>query len=138
MTATAPLPPALSLRARTGVAMLLWATDPARAALCATPFFHAAAAAALDVRVEMYFTSRSVLLLVPQNVRSLRAGQEGRAVAEYMALARQGGVQFLACTEALAAHGVGVAQVAAAVDGYAGAAAFMARALDPDWTTLTY
>ena len=130
--------PALPLRPRAGVALLLWATDPARAALCATPFFHAAAAAALDVPVEMYFTSRSVLLLVPDNVRDLRAGREGRTVAEYMRMARTEGVRFLACTDALAAHGVDTAAVSGAVDGFAGAAAFMARALDPDWTTLTY
>ena len=131
-------PPALPLHPRTGVAVLLWATDPAHAALCATPFFHAAAAAALDVPVEMYFTSRSVLLLLPDNVRALRAGREGRTVAEYMQLARGEGVQFFACTDALAAQGVDPAAVRDGIDGFAGAAAFMARALDRDWTTLTY
>jgi predicted peroxiredoxin len=133
-----PSPPVLPLRSRAGVAMLLWATDPARAALCATPFFHAAAAAALDVPVEMYFTSRSVLLLLPANVCELRAGRDGRTVAEYMAMARGEGVRFFACTDALAAHGVETRAVVEVIDGFAGAAAFMARALDPEWTTLTY
>jgi predicted peroxiredoxin len=123
---------------RAGLAMLLWATDPARAALCTTPFFHATAAASLDLPVEMYFTSRSVLLLLPEHVHDLRAGSDPRTVADYMSAARDAGVRFYACTNALAAHGVAVARVATAVDGYAGAAAFMGRALDPDWSTLTY
>jgi predicted peroxiredoxin len=131
-------PPVLPLRSRHGVAILLWATDPARAALCATPFFHAAAAAALDLPVEMYFTSRAVLLLLPENVRELRAGRDGKTVGEYMALARGEGVRFFACTDALAAHGVESRAVAEVIDGFAGAAAFMARALDPEWATLTY
>ena len=48
-----------------GVAILLWATDPAAPHRLVTPFFHAAAAAAMDVPVEIYFTARSVHLLVP-------------------------------------------------------------------------
>ena len=46
------------------LAILLRATDPDQPALCATPFFHALAASALDVQVEVHFTARSVLLLV--------------------------------------------------------------------------
>ena len=34
-----------------GVAILLWAADPAQPERLATPFFHAAAAAAMDVPV---------------------------------------------------------------------------------------
>ncbi len=47
-----------------GIATLLWATEPEAPHRLATPFFHAAAAAAMDVPVEMYFTARSVHLLV--------------------------------------------------------------------------
>ena len=47
---------------RRGLAILLWATDPDDPARCATPFFHAAAAAAMDLEVELYFASRSVRL----------------------------------------------------------------------------
>ena len=57
MISEAPAPPADKL------AILVWAADPGRPELCATPFYFAAAAAAMDVEVEMYFTARSVELL---------------------------------------------------------------------------
>ena len=56
-----------------GVAILLWATAPETPHLLATPFFFAAAAAAMDMRVEIYFTARSVQLLVPGVAAGLRA-----------------------------------------------------------------
>ena len=56
-----------------GVALLLWAAEPAAPHRLATPFFHAAAAAAMDVPVEIYFSARSVLLLVPGVAEGLRA-----------------------------------------------------------------
>jgi uncharacterized protein len=56
-----------------GVAILLWSCDPDRPALLATPFVQAAAAAALELPVEVYFTARSVRLLVPGVAASLRA-----------------------------------------------------------------
>ena len=43
-----------------GIAILLWATHLAQPEKLATPFFHAAAAAAMDVPVEVYFTAASV------------------------------------------------------------------------------
>ena len=43
-----------------GVAILLWAADPAQPERLATPFFHAAAAAAMEVPVEIYSISISI------------------------------------------------------------------------------
>ena len=45
------------------LAIMLWATDPQEPHRCATPFFHAAAAAAMGAEVEVYFTGHSVRLL---------------------------------------------------------------------------
>ena len=56
-----------------GIAILLWAADPSVPERLATPFFHAAAAAALDVPVEIYFTAASVRLLVPGVAAGLHA-----------------------------------------------------------------
>jgi predicted peroxiredoxin len=56
------------------VAILPWATDPAPPYLCGMPFFHAAAAGAMNAEIEAYFTSKSVRLL-EQGV----AGQAGAA-----------------------------------------------------------
>lgn len=55
-----------------GVAILLWAADPDAPQRLATPFFHAAAAAAMDLPVEVYFSAQSVRLLVPGVAAGLR------------------------------------------------------------------
>ena len=121
------------------LAILLWATDPARPELCATPFFHAAAAAALDAEVEVHFAARSVLLLVPGCAEALRASErEATTIAGHMGHALEHGVRFLACSAALAAHGLEHAELMPGVAGRAGATAFVARCLDPQWTTLVF
>jgi predicted peroxiredoxin len=121
------------------LAILLWAADPAQPALCGTPFFHAAAAAAMDIEVEMFFTSRSIRLLA-QGVPDGICPGEGReqSVREYMRQAYAFGAKFYACSQAMAAHGVSADMLIPEVAGQAGAAAFIARALDEDWATLTY
>src|SRR5262245_65910604 len=64
--------------ARRRLAILLWATDPSVPDLCATPFFHAAAAAAMEIEAEPYFVSRAVRLLVPRVAASLAPEPGGR------------------------------------------------------------
>ena len=44
--------------------MMLLTIDPDQPHLCGTPFFQAAAAAAMDAEVEIYFASRATRLLV--------------------------------------------------------------------------
>jgi uncharacterized protein len=121
------------------LAILLWATDPDAPDRCATPFFHAAAAGAMDVEVEVYFTARSVLLLNPERATRIFAGQQDQtSIQDHMQQARSHGAKFLACHDALAAQGLSAETVRAEVNGFAGAAAFMARVLDPEWVTLVY
>jgi predicted peroxiredoxin len=106
---------------------------------CATPFFHAAAAAAAEVEVEVYFTAGSVLLLQPGAAAALHAGDAGTpSILDWMRDAHAHGARFFACTDALAAHGLARDALIAEVSGFAGAAAFMGRALDDAWATLVY
>lgn len=124
---------------RTKLAILLWATDPAQPQLCATPFFHAAAAAALDVEVEVHFAARSVLLLVPGCAQGLRASErEAMTVYEHMQQALEHGARFFACSAAIAANGLECAELLPALHGRGGATAFIARSLDPEWATLVF
>ena len=91
-----------------GIAILLWAADPDAPQRLATPFFHAAAAAAMDMPVEIYFTARSVQLLVPgvaDGAARLGAHPQDHARRD----ARGGRARracFYACTDALHAHGL--------------------------------
>jgi predicted peroxiredoxin len=121
------------------LAMLLWATDPAQPHLCATPFFHAATAAAMDIEVEMYFTSRSVKLLAAGVAAALPSGPRQRdTVYAFMQRASEMGVKFYACPQAMEEHAVAQADFVREVTGVAGAAAFLGRCMDESWVTITY
>jgi predicted peroxiredoxin len=121
------------------LAILLWATDPEAPHRCATPFFHAAAAAALDAEVEVHFSSRSVLLLVEGAAATLQADdRSGKTLYDHMRQASRLGAKFLACSDALEAHAVERARLVPEVTGIAGAAAFLGRVLDPEWATLVF
>jgi predicted peroxiredoxin len=121
-----------------GIAILLWAADPDAPHRLATPFFHAAAAAAMDMPVEIYFTARSVRLLVPGVAAGLRASDHPKTILDAMREAVGHGAQLFACSDALAANGIDRAQLIAECSGLGGAVQFMARAADARWRTLVY
>jgi uncharacterized protein len=121
------------------LAILLWATDPERAHQCATPFSHAAAAAAMDVNVEVYFTSRSVRLLVRGVADGMYAAEDSsKSIYGFMCNAAEMGAKFFACPDAIAAYRVEKATLIPECAGFAGSAAFMSRALDDAWKVLVY
>lgn len=122
-----------------GVAILLWASEPDAPHRLATPFFHAAAAAAMDVPVELYFTARSVQLLVPGVADGLRASPHGaKTIGDNLREAVAHGAVLLACTDALHANGIDPAGLIPQCTRRGGAVQFMARACDPRWRTLVY
>ena len=122
-----------------GVAILLWASEPEAPHRLVTPFFHAAAAAAMDMPVELYFTARSVHLLVPGVAAGLRASAlTERTVYDAMREAAAHGAVFYACTEALRAQGLEGQALIAECAGHGGAVQFMSRAADPAWRTLVF
>lgn len=122
-----------------GVAILLWAADPDAPHRLATPFFHAAAAAALELPVEVYFTARSVRLLVPGVAQSLRAsGRHPKTLLDAMREAVALGARLYACTDALHAEGIDPAGLIPECAGHGGAVQFMARAGDLRWRALVF
>jgi uncharacterized protein len=121
------------------LAILLWATDPDLPHQCATPFFIAATAAAMDVEVEVHFSSKSVLLLVDGLAAGLYAGIDRQmSVYQHMQQAARAGARFYACSDAVAAHGLQARTLVPEMTGVAGAAAFAGRALDDQWTALIF
>lgn len=121
-----------------GIAILLWAASPTQPQLLHTPFFFAAAAAAMDTPVEVYFTADSVRLLQPGVADALQAAHHHKNVATAMHEAASLGVRFLVCTDALRAHGLDGAALIDAVAGHGGAVQFMARAANLRWRTLVF
>ena len=122
-----------------GIAILLWAADPDAPEKLATPFFHAAAAAAMEWPVEIYFTAGSVRLLVPGVAATLRASVRfDKTILDAMREAVAHGARLLACTDALHAHGIDPHALIAECSGHGGAVQFMARACDLRWRTLVF
>lgn len=122
-----------------GVAMLLWACDPEQPQQLATPFFHAAAAAAMDLPVELYFTARSVHLLVPGVAAGLRAStRHNKTILDSMREAVAHGARLYACSDALAAQGLAGSALIPECAGHGGAVQFMARAASLRWRTLVF
>lgn len=122
-----------------GIAILLWAADPTAPERLGTPFFHAAAAAAMDIPVEIYFTAGSVHLLAPGVAQGLRASaRHDKTVLDAMREAVAHGAVLLACTDALQAHGLDRAHLIPECCGHGGAVQFMARAADLRWRTLVF
>lgn len=122
-----------------GLALLLWAASPAVPERLATPFFHAAVAAAMDVPVEIYFSAASVQLLAPGVADALRASaRHPKTIGDAMREAHGHGARFFACTDALHAHGLAPAGLIAECSGHGGAVQFMARACDLRWRALVF
>ena len=122
-----------------GIAILLWSCSPEAPHLLATPFFHAAAAAALDLPVEIHFTARSVELLRPGVAASLHASpRHAKTILDAMREAVEHGAVLLACSDALDAQGMGAVTLIPECTRRGGAVQFMARVADPRWRTLVF
>ena len=100
------MPPAADSARR--LVLVLWACGPDRpggATLAAAPFVYALAARALDIEVQMHFTSSTVRWLVPGVAAAAHTDKAGtRTVQDYLDEAQRAGVQFFACGMARAEH----------------------------------
>ena len=124
---------------RTRLAILLWAATPERPELCATPFIHATAAAALDCEVEMHFSGGATRLLVAGVADQLYpTAARSKSIHTFMREAANLGVRFIGCAMALQAHTGPEDSYIAEYSGTASATDFVLRALDPQWTILSF
>lgn len=121
------------------LAILVWSADATQPELCAAPFVYAAAACALDAEVEVHFAARAVRLLVRGVADAIYpTARKERSIHEFLQDAARAGARFLACSMALKAHVAPGEVMVAEFGGAAGAASFVARALDPEWRTLVF
>ena len=124
---------------RKKLAILLWSATAERPQLCATPFVHAAAAAAFDCEVEIHFAGPTVRLLVAGVAEALRPWPGvDTSIYSMMRQAANLDVSFRACAMAMGAL---VGKEESLIPEYTGtvaASAFIARTLDPEWATLVF
>lgn len=120
-----------------GLAILLWSATPEQPDRCAAPFVYAMAAAALDTEVEIHFAGAAVALLTADGAAAAQTAA-GKSLAAFMQEAAALGVRFYACSMAARQHLPPDVALIPELTGHAGATAFVARALDPEWGTLVF
>jgi hypothetical protein len=120
------------------VVIVVWSAGPERPVQAAAPFVYALAARALELEVEMHFTSTAVRWLL-DGVAETAYTDAGRTktVADFLRDAHAAGVHLLACSMALAEHRHGEA-LRPECDGQAGAATVMAATAEPGTRTLVF
>jgi predicted peroxiredoxin len=127
--------------AATRLVIVMWSAAPDReggAVLAAAPFVYAIAARALDIDVEMHFTSSAVRWLLPGVATQAFTDQaHTRTVAQYINESKDAGVKMYACAMARAEHAPGE-HLIAACDGIAGAATVVGTAMRPDTRTIVF
>ena len=119
--------------------MMLLTISPDQPHLCGTPFFQAAAAAAMDVEVEIYFASSATRLLARGIAEGIHpSDNKVKSVYGFMQDASQLGVKFFACGGALDAYAITPELLIPECTGVAGGAAYICRVMDDEWKSITY
>lgn len=84
--------------------MIIMTSGPDTPRRCATPFFFASLAAAMDYDVTMFFTIDGTLLLKKGLAETIFPKAGGKSVGAFLNEAMEGGVKFLACTASTELH----------------------------------
>ncbi len=109
--------------------IVLWSAGPDRPVLAAAPFVYALAARALEVPVEMHFTSTAVRWLVRGvGDQAYTDAHRSKTVTDFIREVKAAGVHLYACSMAMNEHGHGEPLVPEC-DGYAGAATVVAATM---------
>ncbi len=84
--------------------MIIMTSGPDTPRRCATPFFFASLAAAMEYECIMFFTIDGTLLLKKGLAETVYPKAGGKPVSEFIQDAMDAGVQFLACTASTELH----------------------------------
>ena len=104
---------------------------------CATPFYMANIATAMDNAAKIVFQIDGVLLMKKGVSEKLMAVEGGKLIIDFIRDAKDAGVEFYVCSAALQLHGMTEADLIEECDGVVGAAWMMEQALEAD-VVLTY
>lgn len=84
--------------------LIIMTSGPDTPRRCATPFFFASLAAAMDYDVTMFFTIDGTLLLKKGLAETVYPKAGGKPVSAFLNEALENGVKFLACTASTELH----------------------------------
>jgi uncharacterized protein len=121
------------------IVIMLLNVSPEIPTALGVPFFQASAAAAMDLEVEIYFASRTALLLRKGVAETLYpSGRREKSVYGFMQDAHRLGAKFYTCQAAMTEYGLDADSAIPELDGVAGGAAFISAIADEGVVTLTY
>lgn len=84
--------------------LIIMTSGPDTPRRCATPFFFATLATAMDYEVTMFFTIDGTLLLKKGLADNVFPKQGGKSAGEFMREAIESGVKMTACSASLELH----------------------------------
>lgn len=84
--------------------LIIMTSGPDTPRRCATPFFFATLAAAMDYEVTMFFTIDGTLLLKKGMAETVYPKEGGKPVGDFLKDAQDAGVEFLACSASMELH----------------------------------
>jgi predicted peroxiredoxin len=116
--------------------LIIMTSGPETPRRCATPFFFATLARAMDYDVTMFFTIDGILLLKQGVAEDVYPKAGGKSAAEFIQEALESGVKFTACTAATELHDLQVADLIDGVKMVGGAA--MWQMAEDSKTVLTF
>jgi len=121
------------------IVFMLLNIDPAIPATLGSPFFQATVAAAMELEVEMYFSSRATSLLRQGVAAKLYPSERhDKSIYDFMRDAHSAGARFYACGASLLENDLDENNAIPEMDGVRGGAAFISAAIEDDVVTLTY
>jgi len=91
--------------------MIIMTSGPDTPRRCATPFFFASLAAAMDYDVTMFFTIDGTLLLKKGLAETIFPKAGGKPAGDFLKEALEAGVKMTACTASMELHGLAVADL---------------------------
>jgi uncharacterized protein len=84
--------------------MIIMTSGPDTPRRCATPFFFASLAAAMEYDITMFFTIDGTLLLKKGMAETIYPKAGGKPVSDFLREALEAGVKFQACTASCELH----------------------------------
>jgi predicted peroxiredoxin len=84
--------------------LIVMSSGPDTPRRCATPFFMATLAAAMDYQVTMFFTIDGTLLLKKGLAETVAPKKGGKPVSEFLKEAVEAGVRMTACSASMELH----------------------------------
>ncbi len=115
-----------------GSVVVFVTTGPDTAQRCATPFYMANMACAMDNAAEMIFQIDGVLLMKQGVAENLMAKEGGKKIIDFIREAKEAGVEMKVCSAAMQLHDMTEDDLISECDGVVGAAYMVDVGLESD------